>query len=104
MDSIQVDTENDTHTTLQETNSEESKNIDFKSEVVISANVSSYLIKPIILKKRVYYIIEGKDIFGSYEIGRTFKDFKTLRNHLIQQWPACYIPPIPIKMNNVIHI
>ena len=49
------------------------------------------------LRKHVLYSISGADSTGSFACLRRYKEFSTLRNILVIQWPGVYIPQIPPK-------
>jgi hypothetical protein len=54
------------------------------------------------LRKHVLYSISGEDTTGSFACLRRYKEFSTLRNILVMQWPGIYIPQIPPKQMIVI--
>jgi sorting nexin-1/2 len=49
------------------------------------------------LIKHTLYSISGEDSSGSFACLRRYKEFSTLRNILVLQWPGFYIPQIPPK-------
>ncbi|CAG9313209.1 unnamed protein product [Blepharisma stoltei] len=65
----------------------------------IGVSVCSFTTKSTLMKKQVFYIIQGHDSSGAYEAHRNYKDFRILRKVLVHNWPGCYIPPVPHKQN-----
>ena len=43
------------------------------------------------------YNLKGSDKNGNFDCFRRYNEFYTLRSILLQQWPGCFIPPIPAK-------
>ncbi|CAG9310068.1 unnamed protein product [Blepharisma stoltei] len=70
-----------------------------KSDLSIKIAINEHTLRSELLKKHVYYNIQGQDKSGTFENYRRFKDFRTLREHLSNSWPGCYIPPVPRKQH-----
>ncbi|CAG9332460.1 unnamed protein product [Blepharisma stoltei] len=66
-------------------------------EETIVISVINPVIKEERLGSHVNYTIMGQDSKGTFEACRRYKDFKALRDSLIDRWPGCFIPQIPPK-------
>ena len=43
------------------------------------------------------YTVRGRDNDGEFEGTRRYNDFHIVRDHLVKNWPGCYVPPVPPK-------
>ena len=50
----------------------------------------------------VSYLIVGLDSNGSFEVRRRYREFKMLREKLVERWMGLYVPPIASKKLTVL--
>lgn len=79
--------------TVEDITIEESKD----SRSCLRICVTNPSIREDTLSKYVIYTVQGLDNQGDFERVRRYTDFVKLRMLLIENWPTCYVPPIPPK-------
>ena len=68
----------------------------------VTINVELHKVSNESMRKHAKYVIFGNDHHGDFEIYRRYKEFKKLRELLVNQWLGTIVPALPGKKAVVI--